>query len=105
LSAGTQKSKQKKENQVEISQKDLKEYTSKLQDEFLKSDQTIKVQKAMMSTMQEKKFLPPSGLSRVPSGKIRPKSKIRILAKDVDKTSPSKDGDKTANIVKLTIKR
>ena len=42
MDAGNQKAKPEVKDEAP-SQKELKEYTSKLQEEFLKSDQTIKV--------------------------------------------------------------
>ena len=102
------------------SQKDLKDYSSKLQNELLKSDQNVKVHKAITSIRTPSKDIKklPITLSKknsqvsfnkpivghheipkVPGSTA--KEKITIPSKLVDRESPGKD----SKIVKLTMRK
>lgn len=89
------------------SQKDLKDYSSKLQQEYLKSDQTVKVKKLMNKA-------PPEGIKLFQSSstmskplKLTKKGPIKVLKQESVDMSPLKVEDqiKEAKIVKISMKR
>ena len=97
------------------SQKDLKDYSNKLQSEFLKSDEMIKVQKAMSIPKDHKKFVvrqdplaslgTPGSINKPPL-KLSTRGSIKVLPRAaVDQSSPQKQDGETSKIIKMKVIR